>query len=150
MFGFMNEQLFCFVKVCFVDGNYSNWSVFSFCIKSCGVGKKIRMRKCDNFFFVGEGRNCFYFGLVIESQLCNIEVCLVSGGYIYWFVFSLCIKFCVGGMYFWICNCINFRFEVGGLDCICIGFLREVVFCNIKFCFLDGGYGEWFDFLLCF
>ena len=149
MFGPTNEQLSCFVKVCPVDGNYSNWSAFSLCTKSCGVGKKTRTRKCDNPFPVGEGRNCSHLGPAIESQLCNIEVCPVSGGYTQWSVFSPCTKSCAGGTHFRTRNCTNPRPEAGGLDCTRIGPPKEVVPCNTKPCPVDGGYGEWSDFSSC-
>lgn len=55
------------------------------CSKICGGGEKIRIRKCDNFVLVGEGRNCFGLGLLIDVWFCNNEICLISGGYFIWF-----------------------------------------------------------------
>ncbi|XP_022795633.1 uncharacterized protein LOC111334203 [Stylophora pistillata] len=149
IFGPANEQLSCFIKVCPIDGNYSNWSAFSLCTKTCGVGKQTRTRKCDNPVPVGDGRNCSHLGPAMENQRCNTEACPVNGGYSNWSDFSPCTKSCAGGTHFRTRNCTNPRPEAGGLDCTRLGPPREVEHCNTKPCPVDGGYGNWSNFSSC-
>ena len=107
VFGPENETLSCFIKVCPVDGNYSNWSAFGTCSKTCGGGERIRTRKCDNPAPVGEGRNCSRFGPPIDALPCNPEPCPVSGGYTPWSEFSPCTKSCETGTQYRSRNCTN-------------------------------------------
>lgn len=149
IFGPAIETRSCFIKVCPIDGNYSNWSVFSVCTKSCGMGQKTRTRKCDNPVPLGEGRKCSRLGPSIHTQPCNTQPCPVSGGYTPWSDFSPCTKSCAGGTQLRTRNCTNPTPEAGGQDCSRLGPSRETALCNTKLCPVDGGYGEWTDFTPC-
>ena len=149
IFGPPQETLSCFIKVCPIDGNYSNWSPFGICSKTCGGGEKIRTRKCDNPAPVGEGRNCSRLGSPNDIQPCNMHPCPVSGGYTPWSEFSPCTKSCGGGTHFRTRNCTNPAPEAGGQDCTPLGPPQETGLCNTKFCPVDGGYGEWSAFTPC-
>lgn len=149
MFGPSQETLSCFIKVCPIDGNYTNWSPFGSCSKSCGGGEKIRTRKCDNPVPVGEGRNCSRLGLPIDIQPCNTNPCPVSGGYTPWSDFSPCTKSCAGGTHFRRRNCTNPPPEAGGQNCTRLGPPEETAACNTNPCPVDGGYGEWSPFTRC-
>ena len=143
------ETRVCFIKLCPVDGNYSNWSSFGSCSKSCGVGEKSRTRKCDNPVPVGEGRNCSHIGPPIDIQPCNTQPCPRSGGYTPWSDFSPCTASCGGGTHFRRRNCTNPPPAVGGRDCVRLGPSEETNLCNTHSCPVDGGYGEWSQFSQC-
>lgn len=143
------ETRVCFIKLCPVDGNYSNWSSFGSCSKSCGVGEKSRTRKCDNPVPVGEGRNCSHIGPPIDIQPCNTQPCPRSGGYTPWSDFSPCTASCGGGTHFRRRNCTNPPPAAGGRDCVLLGPPEETNLCNTHSCPVDGGYGEWSQFSQC-
>ena len=50
------------------DGNWSQWSPWTACSRSCDEGKKARSRKCDNPKPTNQGRACK--GLSKEEVLC--------------------------------------------------------------------------------
>ena len=56
-----------------VDGNWSPWSIFGQCTKSCGGGVKHRIRKCDNPAPANGGKNCQ--GPSKQSLECNTFPC---------------------------------------------------------------------------
>lgn len=149
VFGPENETLSCFIKVCPVDGNFSNWSAFGTCSKTCGGGERIRTRKCDNPAPVGEGRNCSRLGPAIDALPCNPEPCPISGGYTPWSEFSPCTKSCETGTQYRSRNCTNPPPGPGGQNCSRLGPPEETVFCNTEICPIDGGYGEWSPFTIC-
>ncbi|XP_068752195.1 uncharacterized protein [Montipora capricornis] len=149
IFGPNEETRDCFVKVCPVDGNYSNWSTFGMCSKTCGGGEKIRTRKCDNPAPVGEGRNCSGLGPPIDARPCNNETCPISGGYSIWSQFSPCTKSCGSGTQYRKRNCTNPPPGVGGQNCSRLGPPKETVYCNNEYCPIDGGYGEWSPYTIC-
>lgn len=143
------ETRSCFINVCPIDGNYSDWSAFSPCTKSCGVGLKTRTRECDNPVPVGDGRNCSHIGPAIENWPCNTQACPVSGGYTPWSAFGPCTKSCAGGTHFRTRNCTNPAPEAGGQDCTRLGSPKETAYCNIHPCPIDGVYGQWSKFSAC-
>lgn len=139
----------CFVKICPVDGNYSTWSAFSSCSKTCGGGIKTRTRKCDNPAPIGDGKDCLRLGLPVESVACNAEECPVHGGYTSWSTFSTCSKSCQGGIQFRTRNCTNPPPQEGGMSCSRLGPPRETRSCASDPCPTDGGYGQWSGFGQC-
>ncbi|XP_022803120.1 uncharacterized protein LOC111340522 isoform X2 [Stylophora pistillata] len=64
-----------------VNGEYSPWSSWTECSKSCGGGVRRRMRKCSNPPPSNGGKDCRNLGPSIESQDCNVKVCKVSGNF---------------------------------------------------------------------
>ncbi|XP_078373834.1 coadhesin-like [Oculina patagonica] len=56
-----------------VDGNYTNWSQWTECSKTCGGGEKTRERSCSNPEPKGNGRPCV--GEPEESVRCNEQEC---------------------------------------------------------------------------
>ena len=149
LLGAANETRLCFIKVCPADGNYSDWSIFGACSKTCGGGQRRRNRTCDNPAPQGEGRNCSRLGKPFEFQPCNIQPCPVHGGYTPWSEFSLCTKSCGGGTRARTRNCTNPPAEDGGQDCKRLGSPRDTRSCNIHYCPVNGGYGQWSSFTQC-
>lgn len=95
--GFLKEVKSCNVFFCLIHGNFFFWLFFSVCSKSCGNGKKIRIRLCLNFVLKYGGKNCFVFEFLKEVCSCNIFFCFVYGNYLFWLNFSSCFKSCGNG-----------------------------------------------------
>ena len=64
-----------FFSVDAVDGGYSQWSTFSECNASCGVGVKIRKRSCNNPEPKNGGKDCSGLGPAVENVACNLFPC---------------------------------------------------------------------------
>ena len=75
------------------DGGYGNWSNFTECTKSCGIGVQYRNRSCDNPVPMHGGRNCVILGNATESRSCNEDPCPGS------FIHKYYIYFCLNSRY---------------------------------------------------
>ena len=67
----MNYELPCFPSI--VHGNWTDWTPFGTCSKTCGGGIKNRFRTCTNPKPQHGGRDCE--GSLVESMDCNILPC---------------------------------------------------------------------------
>ena len=56
-----------------VNGNWGSWSSPSACTKTCGGGKQIRRRACDNPSPQNGGEKCS--GKAEEERTCNMQPC---------------------------------------------------------------------------
>lgn len=56
-----------------VDGGWSDWSMWTTCAVSCGVGNKTRDRTCTNPEPLHNGRKCNENSLELDS--CSIKAC---------------------------------------------------------------------------
>ena len=139
----------CFLRECPVDGNYTEWSVFSNCSKTCGSGIKRRSRTCSNPEPRHGGRNCSNLGLGIEVQECNTQLCPISGGYSKWTDFSQCTVSCGNGTRQRTRSCSNPQPKYGGRNCSHLGSNIELEICNTNFCPIHGGFSEWTTFSEC-
>ena len=54
-------------------GNWSEWSVWTYCSKSCGGGLNIRYRKCDNPEPFNGGDDCKENWN--DTKSCNLDRC---------------------------------------------------------------------------
>lgn len=143
------QKPYCFLKVCPVDGNYGNWSMFTSCSRSCGGGNQTRQRECNNPTPVGDGRNCSYLGPSVETRLCNINECPIHGGYTSWSTFGNCTKTCGGGVNIRTRNCTNPPPAYGGDNCTRLGPPEQMQSCNTNPCPVDGGYSQWSTYTAC-
>ncbi|XP_046642903.1 A disintegrin and metalloproteinase with thrombospondin motifs 16-like [Daphnia pulicaria] len=55
------------------DGNWSTWSEWNTCSRTCGVGVRFRTRKCNNPTPANGGKGCQ--GKSEDSELCNTNPC---------------------------------------------------------------------------
>lgn len=72
---------YCFnilISSCFnyssVHGNFTNWSPWSPCSKTCGTGSQMRIRDCTNPLPKYGGNDCRNLGDEEETQSCINEV----------------------------------------------------------------------------
>ena len=56
-----------------VDGNFTDWTPWSLCSKTCGLGQIHRTRKCENPLPQFGGKFCV--GNDSEARTCNMGPC---------------------------------------------------------------------------
>ena len=56
-----------------VDGNYTDWTEWTVCDKTCGPGLMARWRACSNPAPQYGGRDCSSFGSDTETKSCQIK-----------------------------------------------------------------------------
>ena len=56
-----------------VDGNWTQWSSWSSCSVTCGVGSRTRTRNCTNPSSQGGGADCI--GANNGTDTCNMAAC---------------------------------------------------------------------------
>lgn len=55
-----------------MNGGYGIWLVWGVCSKSCLIGYKVRVRYCNNLWFVNGGKDCLELGLLCEIFVCRL------------------------------------------------------------------------------
>lgn len=68
---YLHHRLFSFLSD--VNGGFTEWSEFSACSVTCGVGNKARERMCTNPEPKGEGLPCE--GSYTETKQCHMPSC---------------------------------------------------------------------------
>ncbi|XP_019490993.1 PREDICTED: hemicentin-1 [Hipposideros armiger] len=86
---------FCNTDPCPTHGNWSPWSGWGGCSRSCGGGQMRRYRTCDNPRPSHGGRACG--GPDSQIQRCNADMCPVDGSWGNWHSWGLCSASCGGG-----------------------------------------------------
>ena len=59
--------------LCAVDGNYTEWTDWTVCDKTCGTGLMTRWRACSNPTPQYGGRDCSLFGPDMETKTCVMK-----------------------------------------------------------------------------
>ncbi|KAI8490931.1 hypothetical protein Bbelb_313500 [Branchiostoma belcheri] len=126
---------------CVVDGGWSDWSPWSGCNVTCGVGTETRDRTCTNPAPENGGADCD--GPAQETQACDTGVsCSVDGGWSAWGPWSGCNVTCGVGTETRDRTCTNPAPENGGADCD--GPAQETQACDTGVsCPVDGGWSDW-------
>ena len=62
--------------ICIVNGMWADWFSWSKCTTSCGIGERIRSRKCSNPAPKNNGKYCS--GPRSEKEFCLISTCVDS------------------------------------------------------------------------
>ncbi|KAI4898140.1 hypothetical protein NFI96_015403, partial [Prochilodus magdalenae] len=115
--------------------SWTQWSEWSVCSRSCGVGQQQRFRS-----FVSPGVNGTWcpdiLGGNMESRFCNIRACrgftLMDGSWSRWSPWSRCDKTCGGGRSIRTRSCSSPPPKNGGRKCV--GEKNQVKPCNTKPC----------------
>ncbi|KAL7829399.1 hypothetical protein AOLI_G00302840 [Acnodon oligacanthus] len=116
----------CNIAVCPVEGQWLDWSPWSRCSVSCGVGSQQRQRRCS--VSVHGWAECK--GPHAETRDCTNPSCGGGGNWGAWNHWSLCSKTCDSGWQrrFRMCE------STGAQDYPCDGDGEEVRACNDKKC----------------
>ncbi|XP_078591805.1 SCO-spondin-like isoform X3 [Branchiostoma floridae x Branchiostoma japonicum] len=124
-----------------IDGSWSDWSAWSDCSVTCGVGTQTRDRSCTNPAPERGGAECY--GDTEETQQCDSGVfCPVDGGWSDWSAWSDCSVTCGVGTQTRDRSCTNPAPEHGGAECY--GDTEETQQCDSGvFCPVDGGWSDW-------
>ncbi|KAL5248186.1 hypothetical protein ACHWQZ_G017384 [Mnemiopsis leidyi] len=132
-----DTTVFC-RKVLPVDGEWSDYGVWSECTVSCGTGTKSRTRTCTNPAPANGGADCV--GEAAETEECNTNACPVDGGWSDYGVWSECSADCGTGTKSRTRTCTNPAPANGGADCV--GEATETQNCNTQPCPVDGGWSD--------
>lgn len=72
------DVMFCNDRNCPIDGQWSSWSPWSTCSKSCGIGYKQRKRICNNPVPSNGGSSCFGENVEIETCKADQRMCYIG------------------------------------------------------------------------
>lgn len=143
--GNFSELRYCDFGPCPIHGNWTAWSQWSDCSKTCANGTRTRNRTCSNPLPQFGGRNCS--GEMNEIKSCSIEPCPIPGKWTAWSQWSKCSKSCSGGKKYRMRTCSNPPPSNGGKPCT--GNSTETGMCQTIPCPIDGGWGEWSNWTDC-
>ncbi|XP_022780212.1 coadhesin-like isoform X4 [Stylophora pistillata] len=129
----------CLLKLCPVDGNWSAWSSWVPCSKTCGGDLQTRKRRCTNPAPANSGKPCQ--GVAKETKGCNVKECPVNGNWSPWSAWSSCSKTRDDGLQRRMRECKN-PAPVNDGD-PCKGNASEVRTCSLQFCPVNGQWGSW-------
>lgn len=71
--GGSKEMQECINHSCVINGGWSDWSIWSPCSRTCGIGQRQRTRKCNKPKPSIDGRDCV--GVSLEFIRCNLRTC---------------------------------------------------------------------------
>ncbi|XP_022785365.1 A disintegrin and metalloproteinase with thrombospondin motifs adt-1-like isoform X2 [Stylophora pistillata] len=135
----------CNAGACAVDGNWSPWSVFGQCSKTCGGGLKYRTRSCNSPPPSNGGKSCP--GPSREAMDCNTNACPVDGKWSHWSSFGGCTATCGGGFRYRRRKCDHPAPANGGKKCPGASF--QSIGCNVQACPVDGHWSPWGRYRRC-
>merc|ERR1712159_367045 len=93
--GKKEKEIDCNTQLCPVNGNWSEWKDSGKCNKTCGGGKQMKIRSCDNPPPADGGNDCE--GKKEKEIDCNTQLCPVNGNWSEWKDSGKCNKTCGGG-----------------------------------------------------
>ncbi|XP_056893820.1 hemicentin-1 isoform X2 [Takifugu flavidus] len=135
----------CQGKPCPVDGNWSEWSVWEECSRTCGQGNRTRVRTCSDPPAQHGGRLCE--GKAVEVIMCSIRQCPVAGNWGAWLPWSPCSETCGKGMQSRIRLCNNPPPAFDGPQCE--GSDTQIQVCKERLCPVDGKWSSWVSWGAC-
>ncbi|XP_071373120.1 hemicentin-1, partial [Centroberyx affinis] len=139
------ETRSCQGKPCPVDGNWSEWSAWEECSRTCGQGNRTRVRTCSNPPAQHGGRPCE--GKAVEVIMCSVRPCPVSGNWGSWLPWSPCSETCGKGMQSRIRLCNNPPPAFDGPQCE--GPDTQTQVCKERLCPVDGKWSSWVSWGTC-
>ncbi|XP_034265503.1 hemicentin-1 isoform X1 [Pantherophis guttatus] len=121
---------FCNTDLCPRHGNWSPWSNWGTCSRTCNGGHMRRYRTCDNPHPLNGGRACA--GADTQTQRCHAELCPVDGNWGPWQPWSTCSASCGAGEKIRSRLCSNPPVSNNGRPCP--GDRAQISRCNIQAC----------------
>ncbi|XP_022780211.1 coadhesin-like isoform X3 [Stylophora pistillata] len=143
--GVFMETKACISLLCPVNGNWSPWSLWGSCSKTCDEGFQKRMRECSDPAPTNGGKVCM--GEAIESKKCLLKLCPVNGNWSPWSSWGPCSKTCDGGFQKRMRECSDPVPANGGKACM--GEAIETKKCLLKLCPVDGNWSAWSSWVPC-
>lgn len=137
--GRFSDLRHCDLGPCPIHGNWTAWSQWSECSKTCANGTRSRIRTCGNPVPQFGGKNCS--GELTEIKSCIKAPCPIPGKWATWSQWSECSKSCSSGRKFRRRTCNNPSPSNGGPPCT--GRATETEMCQLIPCPIDGGWSEW-------
>ncbi|CAF4070391.1 unnamed protein product [Rotaria sp. Silwood2] len=111
------EEICNLNRPCPIDGGWSDWSNFTTCSVTCGIGVYSRIRECNNPVPQYGGDLCI--GPPLETAYCLTNVsCPIDGGWTTWTSWSNCSLNCSGGIQTRTRNCTNPSPAYNGAPCV--------------------------------
>ncbi|XP_022796325.1 A disintegrin and metalloproteinase with thrombospondin motifs adt-1-like [Stylophora pistillata] len=144
------ELQICNTESCH-NANYTQWTGWSECSVTCGVGEQKRSRTCTNPPPQPGRKNCEeeHLGPADETQKCRLKPCPIDGNYTEWTEWSVCSASCGGGSQLRTRQCTRPLPKYGGVDCDELGPANQTQECNPDPCPIDGNYTEWSEWSEC-
>ncbi|CAG2239285.1 Hemicentin-1,Coadhesin,Adhesion G protein-coupled receptor B3,Thrombospondin-2,Thrombospondin-1,Mucin-like protein,Adhesion G protein-coupled receptor B1 [Mytilus edulis] len=139
------DDNFCNTNECPVDGNWTDWSVWSTCSQSCGRGFQSRNRTCSNPVPQFGGNECL--GNFTDDDMCNLHNCPVDGNWTKWSEWDNCTQSCGGGFRSRVRTCSDPEPRFEGENCL--GNSTEGDICNDHYCPVDGNWTDWSEWNSC-
>ncbi|XP_034438633.1 hemicentin-1 isoform X1 [Hippoglossus hippoglossus] len=143
--GLEKETRGCQGKPCPVDGNWSDWSLWEECSRTCGQGNRTRIRTCSDPPVQHGGRLCE--GKAVEVIMCSVRPCPVAGNWGSWLPWSPCSETCGKGMQSRIRLCNNPPPAFDGPQCE--GTDTQTQVCKERLCPVDGKFSSWVSWGAC-
>ncbi|XP_068563703.1 hemicentin-1 [Cebidichthys violaceus] len=143
--GFNTETRSCQGKPCPVDGNWSDWSLWEECSRTCGQGNRTRVRTCSNPPAQHGGKPCE--GKAVEVIMCSVRPCPVAGNWGSWLPWSPCSESCGKGMQSRIRLCNSPPPAFDGPQCE--GTDTQTQVCKERPCPVDGKWSSWVSWGAC-
>ncbi|XP_028442537.1 hemicentin-1 isoform X3 [Perca flavescens] len=135
----------CQGKPCPVDGNWSEWSLWEECSRTCGQGNRTRVRTCSNPPAQHGGRPCE--GKAVEVIMCSVRPCPVAGNWGSWLPWSPCSETCAKGIQSRVRLCNNPPPAFDGPQCE--GTDTQTQLCKERPCPVDGKWSSWVSWGAC-
>ncbi|KAM4722858.1 hemicentin-1 [Rhinophrynus dorsalis] len=143
--GAETETQSCQNKLCPVDGNWSEWSPWEECSRSCGSGKRTRIRSCNDPPAQEGGKSCD--GKALEVAVCNVKPCPVDGMWGPWQSWGTCSKTCGKGTQSRVRLCNKPPPSSDGS--FCDGQDTQMQICSDRHCPTDGKWSAWGSWTSC-
>ncbi|CAB4026763.1 Hypothetical predicted protein, partial [Paramuricea clavata] len=140
-FGLPVEVMKCNEQQCPIDGGFTPFGAWSDCSATCGGGVQSRMRTCTNPTPQFMGNDCQ--GVLVETKMCNVQLCPVPGGFTSWSIWGKCSTSCGTGIEQRTRSCTNPKPQHGGMGCELLGPSLEMKNCTLKECPVNGEYSDW-------
>ncbi|XP_039591708.1 hemicentin-1 isoform X2 [Polypterus senegalus] len=139
------EKRSCQAKRCPVDGNWSEWSTWEECTRTCGQGNRTRVRSCTNPSSQHGGKACE--GKAVDLLVCNVRPCPVAGNWGTWLPWGPCSETCGKGTQTRLRLCNNPPPSFDGPHCDGTDMQTQV--CNERNCPVDGKWTSWMTWTAC-
>ncbi|XP_047609819.1 hemicentin-1 isoform X2 [Phacochoerus africanus] len=140
-----SEMRNCQPKLCPVDANWSEWSPWEECTRTCGRGNRTRTRTCNNPSAQHGGRPCE--GSAVGLIMCNVRPCPVHGAWSTWQPWGTCSASCGKGTQTRTRLCNNPPPSFDGS--YCDGTETQMQVCNERHCPIDGKWATWTSWSAC-